>query len=950
MRDEDDRIATARGVEKRGNDTRPGHRRARMPTTRRATRASARKRACDAESSPVTTPSDGRRAVTSSMASEDAREDDDEDCEVRVEGTPRTSGGEESPVTANDDGFEDAEDGDDAWGSMAESPGMGRPATQTPPVRVCARVAAIEEAAAKLEEGAEEDMDGLETPERKMTSARDDGDECEDEVNLGGTPEGADEDEEASQQEAAGSQTPLMSPVDRFRRSNVEPRSNMKPGGMWASIGSPMTAPFENKVLGNSIDAGATPSRPSAAAKKRAAMRMSLPANVVPMTPIPISRQVLERIECLGPSLNIVQRLMLVVGILLDFYSKTQLVRELHRFARAGSWLWFSMVLTFFVFSAACITGYWVLHYPMPKKPAKGSVGKDQKVFGFSKYDFKVVVRRFGAACAMLQLGTAFAAWRALRTNDVRARKAEMDLRGMQLVDTIFLTLPMATLQAYIGISCSSPTSVCPGREGFDMLLFLAVAGSITSGTLCFVSLDLHEKPPAYSWREYWKMHKAHLSEMMAKACYRFFELAARICTIGLFAAVTGPYVMLVFFFHACVILGLLKIRLPGTHDRKVWEKFCELREFKIWGLTWKLPVLDDVKLLVACLIWPPSSYVSNSTDRKGKFWWRSTSCPRKSFWGLTREDALIPFAVIIGVLAIEAGIMLIVVSLVAEEHYYSYLSIAVAVNFLWMISAVNWMSAAALWNPFVPEGPPLGYPSVSAINNAIGGRQLFSGLKKTPIKSPGASNNFVRSPAPFYRSPLEPVNENKLSVDLNTGAEAVDTPEFGHRKTDSNVSNTSSLGPRTTPVMIKGSPKPVEVYIDMGDDSADLNEDDEINPMVTEAIGEESMLRTSVQWRDSMELDRTASGDMDVAGSQDDLEAARQALNAVAALNTTGEYDGGCTPNVDMVSPLFVDKENSFNDTPEMADPYGDPYGVSPILANASPEQVRTSGGYSPR
>ena len=294
---------------------------------------------------------------------------------------------------------------------------------------------------------------------------------------------------------------------------------------------------------------------------------------------------------------------------------------------------------------------------------------------------------------------------------------------------------------------------------------------------------------------------------------------------------------------------------------------------------------------------------------------------------------------------------MLIVVSLVAEEHYYSYLSIAVAVNFLWMISAVNWMSAAALWNPFVPEGPPLGYPSVSAINNAIGGRQLFSGLKKTPIKSPGASNNFVRSPAPFYRSPLEPVNENKLSVDLNTGAEAVDTPEFGHRKTDSNVSNTSSLGPRTTPVMIKGSPKPVEVYIDMGDDSADLNEDDEINPMVTEAIGEESMLRTSVQWRDSMELDRTASGDMDVAGSQDDLEAARQALNAVAALNTTGEYDGGCTPNVDMVSPLFVDKENSFNDTPEMADPYEvSPYEVSPILANASPEQVRTSGGYSPR
>lgn len=47
--------------------------------------------------------------------------------------------------------------------------------------------------------------------------------------------------------------------------------------------------------------------------------------------------------------------------------------------------------------------------------------------------------------------------------------------------------------------------------------------------------------------------------------------------------------------------------------------------------------------------------------------------------------------------------------------------------------------------------------------------------------------------------------------------------------------------------VMIKGSFKLVEVYIDMGDDLVDLNEDDEINFMVTEVIGEEFMLRTSV-------------------------------------------------------------------------------------------------------
>lgn len=47
------------------------------------------------------------------------------------------------------------------------------------------------------------------------------------------------------------------------------------------------------------------------------------------------------------------------------------------------------------------------------------------------------------------------------------------------------------------------------------------------------------------------------------------------------------------------------------------------------------------------------------------------------------------------------------------------------------------------------------------------------------------------------------------------------------------------------------------------------------------------------------------------------------------------GEYDGGCTLNVDMVLLLFVDKENFFNDILEMVDLYGDLYGVSLILVN---------------
>lgn len=83
----------------------------------------------------------------------------------------------------------------------------------------------------------------------------------------------------------------------------------------------------------------------------------------------------------------------------------------------------------------------------------------------------------------------------------------------------------------------------------------------------------------------------------------------------------------------------------------------------------------------------------------------------------------MILFVVIIGVFVIEVGIMFIVVLFVVEEYYYSYLSIVVVVNFLWMISVVNWMSVVALWNFFVFEGSFLGYFSVSVINNVIGGR-----------------------------------------------------------------------------------------------------------------------------------------------------------------------------------------------------------------------------------
>ena len=48
---------------------------------------------------------------------------------------------------------------------------------------------------------------------------------------------------------------------------------------------------------------------------------------------------------------------------------------------------------------------------------------------GHSKEELRRVVRRLGTACAVLQLGAAFAACRALRTSKVRQRLVAMDLR-----------------------------------------------------------------------------------------------------------------------------------------------------------------------------------------------------------------------------------------------------------------------------------------------------------------------------------------------------------------------------------------------------------------------------------------------------------------------------------------------------------------------------------------
>jgi hypothetical protein len=127
-------------------------------------------------------------------------------------------------------------------------------------------------------------------------------------------------------------------------------------------------------------------------------------------------------------------------------------------------------------------------------------------------------------------------------------------------------------------------------------------------------------------------------------------------------------------------------------------------------GRTIALPTLDDTKLLVAAMLWPPSMFVANATDSKGRFWWRSKTCPRRSFLSVDRNDAIFPLPAFVALQVAEACLMFLVIgtSITNSPHYHAYFAASAIVNMAWLMAVVGWISGVTLWNPFLSDGPPL--------------------------------------------------------------------------------------------------------------------------------------------------------------------------------------------------------------------------------------------------
>jgi len=416
--------------------------------------------------------------------------------------------------------------------------------------------------------------------------------------------------------------------------------------------------------------------------------------------PFKFPSDVKARVDALGTDLADIQKVLLWTGILLDIIGKALLMVEMARFANRDNWEWFSFIFLFLVISGSMTTMYWMAHYTWDEdRTRKDTVA----IFGWTKNDVKRLIRRVGAICAIFQLGTAFAALRALRTKDHKKKAAAMDLKGMRLVDTVFLSLAMSGLQAYIGMACSSPEAKCPGRVGFDGILMVSIVASLLSATICFVALDLKDD---------WRKNRQHRCEMGCFIPYRFAELSARIATMSLFAAIHHGWVFLVIFAHAVIVLGAVK-KYPGVNRAVILEKLTKMRTVSFMGRRLCLPVVDDVKLLLVCLAWQPSCFVSDATDPEGHFWWRARfnkQPKRRKFSSMDPSEAVLPFSLFNIVVGAETGVLLLVCYLTCPAWADGFFNITFSCVVFWLFGALSYVSVK--YQALLGEGQERGDPA----------------------------------------------------------------------------------------------------------------------------------------------------------------------------------------------------------------------------------------------
>ena len=416
-----------------------------------------------------------------------------------------------------------------------------------------------------------------------------------------------------------------------------------------------------------------------------------LPARAALAAPLPLARDLEARIVSLGAELPATHKAVLWAGVGLDVASKGSLCAQLVRFAVDGAWAPLASLSAFVALSSAAVTGYWLTHYPgaVAERAARARAarrgGSPPRPPPASS---RAWVRRLGTAAAVLQLGTAFAAARALRSSEVRQRLVAMDLRGMRLADTAFLTLGVACLNAYMQVRCAAPTTPCLPGGGRAALRAASAGGAALSAALAHVALDLDDVRLAAG-------DKAHGARLAALGVYRATEAVARVGLLAVFAGVVGPWLFAVVGAHAAAIVLLLYLRpAPNrpTAAPRPWAKMVA-RAPLARRCSVPLPRATDACLLAACLAWPPSFFVSDATDRAGVFWWRARMHGRRSPACVAPRAALVPFWAFTLLTAVETAVMLGVLHWTAPLWAAPYVVAATWAQLAWGVAAAVWLS-----------------------------------------------------------------------------------------------------------------------------------------------------------------------------------------------------------------------------------------------------------------
>ena len=93
-----------------------------------------------------------------------------------------------------------------------------------------------------------------------------------------------------------------------------------------------------------------------------------------------------------------------------------------------------------------------------------------------------------------------------------------------------------------------------------------------------------------------------------------------RPCLCGL-QNLKGSWIYAVVAGHVALVLLCLRFS-PVPRQKQIWDKVMATVPVQLnlgpWQTTIRVPRADDVKLLVCCLAWPPSCYVSDATDKNG--------------------------------------------------------------------------------------------------------------------------------------------------------------------------------------------------------------------------------------------------------------------------------------------------------------------------------------------